>query len=198
MSEVKDDSVVNQKESKLDDKEKMVSGKAYEDVSNDMHKYKRELKEERAAKNELQTQLKLQEEEDMRKNEKWKELYEKSQKEKEEEMQKLITHEKRFEKSVKIAALKQELGGTIKEAYLDFADLDSVTMGENGSIDIESLRTVANQYRKEHGQLIPKSDNTDITGQSASNLDNYNPKKLSDMSYDEKVAALIELENNKN
>ncbi len=196
MSTENNDGVVVPKEVPKEE-EKVVSVKAYEDVSKDMHKYKKEREELKAALNEVQTQLKIQEESKMQEQEQWKELYEKTKAEREDERQNLMQQKDRFMKSQKVAALKQELGGNVKDEYLGFADLDNVVIKEDGSIDTESLHNVANQYRKEHGQLIAKSDNTSITGHAASNFNNLKPKSVAEMSHEETVAALEEIYSNK-
>ena len=192
-----DGSAVDLKVSKPDDTKEVVSKKAYEEVSRDMHKNKQKAKELELALNELQTQLKVQEETKMQEKEEWKELYEREKAKAEEERQKLEQEKGRYTRSVKISALKQELGGNVKDEYLGFAKLDSIVIDESGSIDADSLLSVANQYRKEHGQLISTSDGTNITGHSASNLDNFNPKSASEMTPKERVDALTEIYANK-
>lgn len=175
----------------------VVSEKAYEEVSRDMHKFKKEREELKAALNEVKTQLKLQEETKMQEQEQWKELYEKTKAETEEEKAKLMQEKQQYMKSVKKAALKSELGGKIKDRYLDFADLDQIVVNEGGLIDADSLLAVANEYRKEHGQLIQSDENNDITGHASTNLDNFAPKSIKDMSHEEKVEALAALYANK-
>jgi len=145
-----------------------VSKKAYEEVTRDMHKNKQKAKELEAAYNELQAQLKAQEEQKMQESQQWKELYEKRQAELELERRKAQEEKNRYMTSVKLSALKQEIGANIRDEYLKFAPLDSITLTEDGLIDKESLREVANSFRKEHGQLIPSGENVNITGQAAS------------------------------
>ena len=93
-------------------------------------------------------------------------------------------------------ALKQELG-PVNDTYLIHADLDGITFKDDGSVDSESLLQVANKFRQEHGQLIPKVDNVNITSQAASSLDNFPQKTVDQMSKEEKVAALMEIYKNK-
>lgn len=168
----------NQSESK----EQFVSRKAYEEVTRDMHKFKKEREELKAGFNELQAQLKAQEEAKMQENEQWKQLYEKREAELEQERNRAKESNSRFTNAVKRSALKQELGGKIKDEYLSFANLDSISMSEEGMVDSETLRNVANEFRKQHGQLIPKEDTGEITGHASNVNDvkaNVDTKKMS-------------------
>lgn len=140
---------------------------AYEEVTKDMHKFKKEREEYKAAMNELQAQLKAQEESKMHEKEQWKELYEKREAELELERQKAQNQSSKFTNAVKRTALKQELGGKIKEEYLSFAGLENITVSEEGIVDSESLRNVANEFRKQHGQLIPNEEPAEITGHAS-------------------------------
>lgn len=171
-----------------------VSRKAYEEVTRDLHKNKQKAKELELAYNELQAQLKAQEELKMQEQEKWKELYQKRDAEIAQIKQEAKTREASFHRVAKLAALKQELGGKIKDKYLNFANIDSIIIGEDGLIEPGSLHEVANQFRTEHSDLIPKSDNMQITGHAAGNFDNFNEKPINQMSYAEKVKKLQELE----
>lgn len=148
--------------------EQYVTRKAYEEVSRDMHKNKQKAKELEVAYNELQAQLKAQEEAKLHEQERWKELYEKREAELEQERKNAQEQQGRYLRSVKLSALKQEIGANIKDEYLSFANLDGIAFNEDGSIDKDSLHEVANSFRKEHGQLIPQTDNANITGQAPS------------------------------
>ncbi len=140
---------------------------AYEDVTKDMHKFKKEREEYKAAMNELQAQLKAQEESKMHEKEQWKELYEKREAELESERQKAQQQSSKYTNAVKRSALKQELGGKVKDEYLSFANMDQVVVSDEGIIDSESLRNVANEFRKQHGQLIPNEEASEITGHAS-------------------------------
>ena len=160
----------------------VVSRKAYEEVTRDMHKNKQKAKELDMKLKELETQLKAQEEAKMQENEQYKELLERRTQELEEERRKAQEKDQTINRSVKLSALKNELGGKVKDQYLSFANLDNIEL-ENGIVDAESLRNVANEFRKEHGQLIPTSDSANVTGHAASSASNIEaPKKISEMS----------------
>jgi hypothetical protein len=162
------DGVTDPKVSKPEETQaEYVRRTAYEEVTKDMHKFKKEREEYKAAMNELQSQLKAQEESKMHEKEQWKELYEKREAELELERQNALNQSNKFTNTVKRAALKHELGGKIKEEYLSFAGLGDITVSEEGIVDPESLRNVANEFRKQHGQLIPNEDTAEITGHAS-------------------------------
>ena len=163
-------------------KEAYVPKKAYEEVAKDMHKFKAKLKEAEAKANEFAAQLKAQEEAKMQEQEQWKELYQKREAELEHIRQEASQERGRYMRSVKISALKQELGVSIKDEYLGFAPLDAIVVNEDGTIDKESVREVANSFKKEHGQLIPQSDNVNITGQAPGSAPVDQPVDTSRMS----------------
>ena len=145
-------------------KNDFVSKKAYEEVTSDMHKYKNGIKEKEAKINELMAQLKAQEEAKLQENEQWQEIAKRREAELEELKTQYTQKSSSFENALKRTALKQELGGKIKEEYLQFANLSAISMDEQGLVDVESLRNVANEFRKQHGQLIPQEQSNEITG----------------------------------
>lgn len=174
-------------------KNEFVPAKAYEEVTRDMHKYKDGLKQSQAEINELRAQLKAQEEAKMRDNEQWQEIAQRREAEMEELKTQYSQKSSRFETAVKRTALKQELGGQIKEEYLSFANLNNIHMDENGIVDVESLRQVANEFRKQHGQLIPKAVENDITGHDSSIQEIRKDVDVSKLSASELVAHYAKL-----
>lgn len=162
--------------------EQYVPRKAYEEVSRDMHRFKQSAREAEAARVEYEAKLKAIEEEKMAEQNQWKELAEKKQQELELARQELNKKDQLFSSAVKKSALKQELGGNIREEYLSFASIESIELNEDGSLNMDSVRNVANKFREEHGTLLPpaKSDSTakaSPTGQTVSE-----GKSLDDMS----------------
>lgn len=153
-----------------EEKEAFVSKKAYEEVSKDMHKHKSKAKELEAAVNELRSQIKAQEEAKLQETQQYKELFERREAELEEARKQAAEVKEQYLNTAKRNALKNELGGKIKDEYLSFADLGSIAVSDDGSIDPESIRMVANEFRKQHSQLIPPSDNAGITGQAPGNF----------------------------
>lgn len=166
----------------------VVKREAYEGVTKDLHKFKAKAREEAAARAELEVKLKAYEEEKLKEEAKWKELYEKRNQEIESVKQQVQQEKQNYLKTVKMAALKAELGG-VKETYLVHADLSSIEFNDDGSLNPESVRSVANKFREEHSMLIPSSGNTTITNPAPS-TQTVQPKKLGDLSIQEKLALL--------
>lgn len=176
--------------------EAYVSKKAYEEVAKDMHKFKAKAKELDATVNEYQAKLKALDEEKLMEQQQWKQLAEKRAAELEEEKRKTKETHNRYLRSLKMVELKKELGGSVRDEYLSFASLDVIDFNEDGTLNRDSLVTVANKFRQEHGQLIPKSENVNITGHAASNGEVSPPKTLEQMSMAEKIAMLKQLKPN--
>lgn len=179
--------------SKQESELKVVPKTAYEDVSKDMHKYKSKAKELEAALNEYQVKLKSIEEEKLMEQARYKELFEKRTAELEAERVKAREEQGRYLKSLKMVELKKELGANIKDEYLVHADINAIEFNEDGSLNKESLVTVANAFRQNHGQLIPKSDKVSITGHAASTGEVAPPKSINEMTMAEKIAELNKL-----
>lgn len=188
---------VNAETASKQESEGFVSKKAYEDVSKDMHKYKAKLKELEATVNEYQTKVKSIEEEKMVEQQRWKELAEKRAAELEAATQRAKENENRFLKSLKMVELKKELGANIRDEYLVHANVSAIEFNEDGSLNRDSLVTVANDFRQKHGQLIPKSENVNITGHAASNGEVSPPKSIQQMTMAEKIALLTQVKKTK-
>ena len=88
-------------------------------------------------------------------------------------------------------ALKAELGG-IKQEYLSFAKLEEIVMGEDGTPDMESVKKVANQFRKDHISLLPTKEGASLPNEAARgtglplppapvDLSKKSPKELAEM-----------------
>jgi hypothetical protein len=86
-------------------------------------------------------------------------------------------------------ALKSELGGVRKDDYLKFADLSSVHLGEDGSVDIESVKATANKFREAYPELVsPKSGVKPLPGEAAAGYQPPKPKSLAEMTSAELAA----------
>lgn len=167
----------------------VVKREAYEGVTKDLHKFKQRAKEESALRAELEVRLKAIEEEKLKEQANWKELYEKRNQEVEQIRNEVTTEKERYLKSVKMAALKSELGGKVKDTYLVHADINSISFNEDGSLNPESVQAVANSFREEHSSLIPSDNNTSITNPAPASTTVKN-RSLSDLSVQEKLALL--------
>lgn len=59
--------------------------------------------------------------------------------------------------------------GDIDPKYLSHADLDSIEVLEDGTLNSESVAAAANKFRKENPLLIPSDDAGNITDTAALN-----------------------------
>jgi hypothetical protein len=181
------------------DEKKFVPVDAYKEVSSDMHKFKNRYREAEAKANELAERLKSIEEDKLKEQQRFEELYERERAEKEK-----IAAERRQEKelylrSVKISALRNELGGKVKDQYLSFANIDSIELKEDGTLNSESVQNVANSFRQEHPGLIAKDSSVNITGSAPANgvITEQPEKTVAQLSTEQKVALLLEKKQNR-
>jgi len=182
-------------------KEEYVSRKAYEEVTRDMHKFKQKQKEESAARAELESKLKAQEEAELREKENWKELFEKKDNELNDFKEELSKKDYAITTQAKKNALRAEIGN-IKDEYLSLAKLDQLELDEYGAVTQESLHNVANSFREEHPALVPSASAPKITNQApdANSMTPSNENDINQLSLEEKKAKLMKvlLETNKN
>lgn len=148
--------------------EKFVPRKAYEEVTSDMHKYKSQLKDMKAELEQIRAERKAQEEATLIENQKFQELYERAKQENQKLLQDLSEKEEHSKLSAKLSRLKAELGGTIRDEYLQFADLSGIVITEDGSISPDSVREVANKFRQDHPSLLPSAENLNINEKAPS------------------------------
>lgn len=192
MSEDKGSSTPDQNDSNQDGNN-FVPRKAYEEVTDHMHKYKSELRDMKAMINQLQAEKEAKEKESMIEKEQYRELYERAEQEKQGILEDVQKQKKMYLDTVKKSALKAELGN-IKDAYLSFADLGSISFNDNGAVDKASLEAVANQFRSEYPELLPKSGQSNITSVPAGSVSEQSGEKpLSEMTREEKYAELKKL-----
>lgn len=191
MSEV--DGIEKQEEIK---EEGFVSKKAYETVSSDMHKYKAKMRELEALKNEYESQLKASEEQKMQEKAQWKELFEQRTQELESLKEQNQKEKSKYLDAVKKNALKTELGVKIRDEYLNHAKYSEINFNEDGTVNYDTVREVANKFREEHSQLIPStqsSASTNVPAGQPSGPKVVTKEDLAKMSASEKIAYLKSL-----
>lgn len=187
-------------ESTQEQKDQYVARKAYEEVANDMHKFKSRYKEQAARATELEARLKSIEEATLMEQSRWKELYEREKAEKEKAEQIRQQERNLYLRSVKVSALKSELGGKIRDEYLQLADINAIEIKEDGSLSPDSVLSVANKFRQEHPMLVPSSESSILTSPAASNkgmVSQNQQKSIAEMSIEEKIALLSQMKENR-
>lgn len=64
-------------------------------------------------------------------------------------------------------ALKQALGGVKRDEYLSFADLNSVLVLEDGTVDPDSVKAAAAKFREAHPELVAARQTAPLPNESA-------------------------------
>lgn len=160
---------------------------AYENTRNDMHKYKAQSRERQAKINELETRLEADAKAQLEEQEKYKELWEQEKTQKVELQSRVEASEKLARDNAKKRALREKLGD-VKDEYLVFANLDSIDINDDGSIDPDSLHNAANSFRQAHPGLITKPTGSGITDQAPSpGVDPNGPVDVSKLSKEQRM-----------
>ena len=195
------DSIANKETEKSvastpESKEEFVLKKAYDEKSKDMHKFKEAYKKAQALNSELQSRIEAEERAKMEEKQQFEELYKKSEAEKASLLQQIELEKQQLLSQRRKSALKQELGN-IKEAYLGLANIDSIEVNEDGTLNSESVRQIANAFKQEHPALIPSGNSSSINSVAAP-IDGTAPgqKSVSDMTFEEAKEALKQLKAN--
>lgn len=195
---VSDEMDVQNVQDSSQEQDQYVARKAYEEVTTDMHKFKQRFKDAAAKLNEYEAKLKAIEEDKLKEQSRWQELYEKEKMERERAENVRRQERELYLQSVKLSALKNELGGKIRDEYLRLANIDQIEINEDGLLSSESILAVANQFRKEHPSLIPSNESAQITGQApvGNSTSVYAANKsVNDMTLEEKIALLNSMTN---
>lgn len=187
-----------QKDSSSEEK-KFVPVSAYKEVSSDMHKFKQRARDAEAKANELAEKVKAIEEETLKKQQKFEELYEREKTERVKEQQERLKEKELYIRSVKISALKDQLGGKVRDEYLSFANIDKIELKEDGTLNSESVQNVANSFRQAHPGLIAKDSSVNITGSAPANgvVTEQPEKTVGQLSTAQKIALLEKMKQNR-
>lgn len=85
---------------------------------------------------------------------KFKEMFEKERQQSQilqDQMREAANRELKFKKEI---ALKSMLGTLKKDDYLVFADINAIQLSDDGQIDIESVKEVAEKFQNDHPHLL--------------------------------------------
>ena len=136
-----------------------VAYETYKKTVDQVHNQKRELDELRSKIAEFNARQESQEKEKLESQQKFEELYKSEQEKASKILEEKSLVEKQFQKHLKENALKSELGKIKKDEYLQFADIDSITLDESGTINIDSVKDVANKFRENYSDLLISETN---------------------------------------
>lgn len=170
--------------------EGFVAKSAYVEVTQDMHKYK---KETRALQAEL-TKLKAEREEAERQvsesQHKWKELYEKEKISREISSKELTAKEQKLFDMVKLNAVKAQIGELSKEEFTKFIPLEKVQLDETGLPDLSSVKEVAEWFKKEYPMVLKRNTSATIPPTAAMRQPTPEAKSVKNMSKAELIQNL--------
>ena len=138
-SQVSNEDQVTPVEESSQKQDEFVKRQAYEEVASDMIKYKHQRKELQARVNEYEAKIKAIEENKLVEEKRFQELYEREKQAREQAEAARNKEKDLYIRSVKMSALKSELGGNVKDEYLQFASIDSIEVSEDGLLSSESL-----------------------------------------------------------
>lgn len=180
--------VHDQKDQQAENNEQdgFVAKAAYQKVSQDMHKYKSEMKALQAQLEAAKADQEAREKSVLQEQEKWHELYKKSEAKLQQIAQERDSEKSKFIDYHKKNAVIQALGGFKKPDYNKFINTESIEVLEDGSVDSNSIASEVERLRKEYPELIKSTP--------AQPLPNAAPKQaqakaVSDMTPAELAAA---------
>lgn len=112
-----------------------VSYDSYKKLLNQHKEAQKKLQDFQKQFEDVQTKLKVKEDEELKEQNKWREMWERSKEENKKLQDNLNYSQKRFENAIKQRAFIDQLGFQIKDKYLSFVDLENIDLMENGSVD---------------------------------------------------------------
>jgi len=110
----------------------------------------------------LEDEKAAQERKALEENDRYKELYESTKQDLEKVQTAYTTLDSQIKDSTKVHAVLNTLEGSVDSKYWGFIDTKSVVMDDNGNIDENSAKKVAEKFQKEHGLLISKPQTANV------------------------------------
>lgn len=150
-------------EGKSEEKDKFVPADAYSAAKEAASKTQSENEQLKARLSQLEADQKAKEREELEKKQEWEKIAQQEKEAREKAEKRLNQNDELYKRTIKKTFLKEALGGAVKDQYLEFADIDSITLDENGNVNDESLKVAAEKFREEHSQLIPSKKDPAIT-----------------------------------
>lgn len=192
--ELKAQAELEEQKKKDELKEEFVSRKAYTDVSADMHKYKNELKDAKAALNQINAEKEAAEKERLAESGKWQELAQKLEAEKVDLNNRNTQNEDRFLNYHKKQSVISKTGDFKQDEYHSFIKVENIVINEDNSIDEVSLNAEVDRIKQAYPELLKGSSNTKLPNDAARGSDIGN-KTYKEMTSDERMQALRDLRN---
>lgn len=162
MSEVQNEETKPVVDVEVEQEEAFVPKKAYQEVTKDMMKYKSEMKNLSAQIEQLKAEKEAKEVATLQEQEKWHDLYKKSETKLAQLAQERDSERNKFVDFHKKNAVIEKLGGFKKPEYTKFINTQEIEVREDGSVDENSVLAQVEKIRKEYPELIKVSHKTDL------------------------------------
>lgn len=143
-----------QEDNSQKEQDQFVKYENYEKVLKQRKKDQVRVRELEAEINAFKAEREAAEETALKEQNKFKELYEKEQQKAQELSDQFSGLRQEIQLTTKRNALKSELGGVQQEEYLQFANLDGIEVLEDGTINLDTVKAVAAEYREKHSHLL--------------------------------------------
>lgn len=144
--------------------EAFVPREAFKKALEEKNTLQTKYKEAEAKRQELEEMIASKAREEMEAKQEFEKLYQSEKQKREATEERLNKNNQLFIDSMKRSALKQALGGQVKDQYLAFADINAIEMDDNGRIGEESVKSVAEKFMEEHPGLVPSGKAPNPTG----------------------------------
>ena len=163
----------------------VVSKQAYKQVSQDMHTYKSKMKQLQAEMEALKADKEAREKSVLEEQEKWHDLYKKSES-KIGELLKERDHERvKFVEGHKKNSVLQQISFK-KQDYIKFVDVSKIEVNEDGSINPDTVSLEVERIKKEYPELLKSSAKEPLPDAAPRGA---KPKSLQDMTPSELAEA---------
>lgn len=170
---------------------KAPSYESYRKVLNEKKTLAAEMKKMQDRLAQIESEKESEEEAKLQSQKQFETLAEKHKKERDTYKQKFDELNNRIVVSAKRSALDAEIGGVLKPEYLEFADLSKIRILDNGEVDKDSLKEVADAYRTEHPHLLRSVS----TGKSTAARTETDSKSEDDTSYKDIFSKMFPQDN---
>ena len=155
MSDENKESVTQEENSGANsEKEAFVPKDAYENVKNDMFKYKSKFKDMEAELNQLRADREAMERERMEEEGRWKELANKYKSEAEQVKSKYTDSQRKFIDFHKKNAVTAKVGFAKEEYAHKFINVEAIEADENGQINMDSVLAEVNRIKETYPELL--------------------------------------------
>ena len=170
-----------------------VSRKAFEEVSDSMHKFKRRNKEMEMELNRIKAEQEIRERESLKEKEDYKALAERLEAQLEETSRLKQESEQKTINFHKKNAVIQALGGFKKESYSSFIELGNISVDESGNLNQGDVQREVDRIRQNHPELLKSFKSANLPNEAANSDVATGGKDYKNMSPQEKAAYRLEL-----